>query len=183
MVNGFLHRIISIQQAIPSRLRPHLTSLARPLFLRSILQPLPNMESSTSSSSSTKSSSQAAFTTSSTSSTASSGGPIQQMISQRIQDSLNPIHFEIENESYKHSVPKGSESHFKLFIVSAQFENITLIDRHRLVNNIVKGNDTNLPVHALSISAKTPAQWAAGAKIQDTPNCKGGSKHDTPKEE
>ena len=170
----------SVQRILPSTklsiyknslstiLRYSCISISRKVSLPFMMESLP---SSSSSSSST-------FATTSTSSTTKlSGGPIQQMITQRITDALKPIHFEIENESYKHNVPKGSESHFKLFIVSTEFTNLSLIDRHRLVNTIIKGNDTNLPVHALSISAKTPAQWEAGAKIQDTPNCKGGSNH------
>jgi stress-induced morphogen len=106
---------------------------------------------------------------------ASSAGPVQQMIEASIRKAFSPIHLEIENESYKHSVPKGSESHFKLFIVAEAFEGKPLIERHRMVNAAVKGDAADLPVHALSISAKTPAQWEQGAKIQSTPNCRGGS--------
>jgi stress-induced morphogen len=91
------------------------------------------------------------------------------------------LHLEIENESYKHSVPPGSESHFKVFVVSPSFQGVPLLGRHRLVNEAVAGGPgLPLPVHALSVQAKTPDQWAngAGAGMQSTPTCKGGSKAD-----
>lgn len=105
-----------------------------------------------------------------------SQGPIQTLIQTRITDSLAPVHLEIENESYKHNVPKGSESHFKVFVVSELFQGKSLLERHRLVTNAVKGYNTELPIHALSIQAKTPEQWNTGATMHSTPNCLGGSK-------
>ncbi len=102
---------------------------------------------------------------------------IQRLIEDRITAALNPVHLEIENESYKHNVPKGSESHFKVFVVSQAFAGASILDRHRMVNTAVKGDTAELPVHALSIQAKTPEQWSNGTKatMQTTPNCKGGS--------
>jgi len=102
-------------------------------------------------------------------------GPVQRALTERITAALAPVHLEIENESHKHSVPKGSESHFKVFVVSEKFVGQPLIARHRLVNDAVKEADGGMPVHALSISAKTPDQWAGGAAMHVTPNCKGGA--------
>jgi BolA-like protein 1 len=52
-----------------------------------------------------------------------------------------------------------SESHFKVFVVSEKFEGMSVLARHRAVNDAVRNKDTGeLPVHALSIQAKTPAQ-------------------------
>ncbi len=107
-----------------------------------------------------------------------SGGPIQSLIESRLRSTFSPTHLEIENESHRHSVPKGSESHFKIFVVSAAFDGVPLLQRHRMVNEAVSAGGA-LPVHALSISAKTPAQYDAGAKIQSTPGCAGGSKGDS----
>lgn len=104
------------------------------------------------------------------------GGPVQQAIVAKLREKFAPIHLEIENESYKHSVPRGSESHFKLLIVSDAFEGKAVIARHRLVNDAVKEiGGGEMPVHALSISAKAPSQWTAGEAIHATPNCKGGA--------
>ncbi len=107
-------------------------------------------------------------------------GPIAAALVERLTAAFAPVaHLELENESHRHSVPPGSESHFKVFIVSPAFENVPLLERHRRVNAAAAGGTgAPLPVHALSISAKTPAQWAAGAAAQSTPGCLGGSKHD-----
>lgn len=101
---------------------------------------------------------------------------MQQAIVAKLTEKLAPLHLEIENESYKHSVPRGSESHFKLLIVSEAFEGKPVIARHRLVNDAVKEiGGGEMPVHALSISAKAPSQWTVGEAIHATPNCKGGA--------
>lgn len=41
-------------------------------------------------------------------------GPIQTAIELKLKSNFNPLHLEVVNESYKHAVPKGSESHFKV---------------------------------------------------------------------
>jgi BolA protein len=75
-----------------------------------------------------------------------------------------------------HSVPKGSETHFKVVVVSAAFEGLGLVDRHRRVNQILE-DELKQGVHALSIRALTPAQWAeSGAGEFASPPCLGGSK-------
>ena len=84
---------------------------------------------------------------------------------------------QVINESYKHSVPKGSESHFQVVIVSHQFEGMPLIQRHRLVNSLLQ-EELQHDIHALSIQAKTPTQWEKNSMVSPTPNCLGGSKHD-----
>merc|ERR1712080_231881 len=72
-----------------------------------------------------------------------------------------------------HNVPKGSETHFKVLVVTDAFNNMSLIQRHREVNKIL---DTELKsgVHALSILAKTPDQWSNDEKVTPSPNCMGG---------
>lgn len=109
---------------------------------------------------------------------ASMAGPIQRMLEERIRTNIAGVqHLEIVNESHKHAGGAGAESHFKLFVVSPAFDGVALVERHRMVNAAVKApGEVDIPVHALSISAKTPAQWAAGAQLQSTPNCAGGHK-------
>lgn len=104
-----------------------------------------------------------------------SSRPIEALLISRIQAAFTPIHLELENESYKHSVPKGSESHFKLLVVSEAFVGKAPLARHRMVMDAVKGGSADLPVHALSIAAKAPDQWKTGDGMQTTPDCKGGS--------
>lgn len=81
------------------------------------------------------------------------------------------------NESHMHNVPPGSETHFKVILVSDAFEGKPLLGRHRAVNTLL---DAELKggVHALSIVAKTPKEWAASAgSVPPSPACRGGSKH------
>lgn len=57
----------------------------------------------------------------------SSSGPVKQAITETLTENLTPVHLEVHNESYMHNVPKGAETHFKVLVVSTQFENLTLI--------------------------------------------------------
>lgn len=54
-------------------------------------------------------------------------GPIEKAITEAITTKLDPIHLEVVNESYMHNVPKGSETHFKVLVVSEKFESLPLI--------------------------------------------------------
>ena len=97
-------------------------------------------------------------------------------ISRRLTEALRPVYLDVVNESYKHNVPKGSETHFKVTVVSDSFEGRSLLERHRLVNNILS-EEFKEGVHALSIQAKTPAQWVVSSEASfTTPPCLGGDK-------
>jgi len=109
------------------------------------------------------------------SSSNSAAGFVKNLLTNRLNAAFTPLHFQIEDESHRHS--RGGESHFKVLIVSQVFEGKSLLERHRLVNYAAKGTDPNLPCHALSIQAKTKEQWSTGeVKIQATPSCLGGDK-------
>jgi hypothetical protein len=41
-------------------------------------------------------------------------GPVAECMERKLTESFGPSHLEILNESYMHSVPKGSETHFKV---------------------------------------------------------------------
>ena len=74
--------------------------------------------------------------------------------------------------------PANSETHFKVIIVSEQFQSVSSpIQRHRMVNAALQ-DELNGPVHALSIVTKTPEQWTQmverGQVIEASPNCRGG---------
>ncbi|KAL6068170.1 BolA-like protein 1 [Balamuthia mandrillaris] len=104
------------------------------------------------------------------------GGPIQQRIEEKLRTHLHPLaHCEVVNESDRHCVPKNSETHFKVLLVSERFEGLSLLERHRLVNQALV-EELQGGVHALSINAKTPTQWEKlqEKKIHDTPACLGG---------
>jgi stress-induced morphogen len=73
----------------------------------------------------------------SSSATKGSVGPIHAAIESKLASALSPSHLDVINESHMHSGP-ATESHFKVVVVSNEFEGKTLIARHRLVNDILK---------------------------------------------
>ena len=62
-----------------------------------------------------------------TTSTSGNVKPIESSIQEKLFREFAPEHLEILNESYMHNVPKGSETHFKVVVVSNKFENTTLV--------------------------------------------------------
>lgn len=101
----------------------------------------------------------------------------QQIIETRLNEALTPVHIDVVNESYKHNVPADSETHFKVVIVSEEFEGQSLVSRHRLINKLL-ADQLQGGVHALSLHTLTETEWrarlAAGNPVQDSPDCKGG---------
>lgn len=101
--------------------------------------------------------------------------PVESSIIKKLSESFKPAHISVVNESFKHNVPKGSETHFKVVVVSEKFIGKSPIERHREVNSTLV-EELKGPVHALSIQAKTPEQWErSGKKVANTPPCLGGS--------
>ena len=100
------------------------------------------------------------------------------LIERKVFDVLPVAHFALENESHKHSVPANSETHFKLVLVSEQFEGMMPVRRHQLLYQVL-ADELAGPVHALALHTYTPAEWQAkGGKVLASPDCRGGSKHD-----
>ncbi|TRY84789.1 hypothetical protein DNTS_008971 [Danionella cerebrum] len=103
--------------------------------------------------------------------------PIETTVRTKLTQALSPEHLEVINESHMHAVPPGSESHFRVVVVSPRFEGLSLLQRHRLVNDALK-EELSSCIHALAIQAKTPQQWSSDPKLGKSPPCMGGSKHD-----
>ncbi|KAG9283706.1 bolA-like protein 1 [Astyanax mexicanus] len=103
--------------------------------------------------------------------------PVESAIRTKLTQALQPKHLEVLNESHMHAVPPGSESHFRVLVVSPRFDGLSLLQRHRLVNEALK-EELSSCVHALAIQAKTPQQWSSDPKLAKSPPCLGGSKHD-----
>ena len=89
---------------------------------------------------------------------------------------LEPLHLEVVNESGHHNVKPGSESHFKVVIVSPKFEGMRLLERHRVINQML-ADELAGSVHALSIHAYTEANWEQRfGQAPMSPPCLGGSR-------
>lgn len=102
---------------------------------------------------------------------------IQSAIESKLQEAFQPLHQEVVNESYKHSVPPGSESHFMVVLVTGQFENTRKVQRHQQVYAVLKEEMAGA-VHALALHTYTPQEWQAVNEAPASPNCMGGSKQD-----
>ncbi len=101
--------------------------------------------------------------------------PVESAIRSNLE-TLSPLYCDVINESNMHNVPEGSESHFKVVVVTEQFAGKMLVARHRLVNQVLK---TLLegPIHALSLHTMTPDEWfEKGGQLPDSPDCLGGNK-------
>ena len=103
---------------------------------------------------------------------------VQQILEDKLAV-LNPTHLEVINESNNHNVPPDSQSHFKLVIVSPDFENVNLVQRHRKVYDLLT-DELAGPIHALSLHLYSVAEWATrgGSSVQSPP-CRGGSKFES----
>ena len=100
-----------------------------------------------------------------------------QRINQLLISELAPLHLEVENESNKHHVPEGSETHFKVILVTELFINQTKIARHRMINKLL-ANELNSGLHALSLHLFTPEEWQAReGTTAKSPACRDGYRH------
>lgn len=105
-----------------------------------------------------------------------SGMSVQETIHDKLVSALSPAHLDVINESRNHSVPKNSETHFKVVAVAEGFEGMSRVARHRQLNELL-AHELQTGVHALSLQLFTPAEWEArGGVIPKSPPCMGGSK-------
>ena len=82
---------------------------------------------------------------------------------------FNPSVLKLVNESYMHSVPQDSETHFKLVIVSDFFMNISQVKRHQIIYKSLE--EIMKQIHALSINSFDEAEYSKNPIILDSPNC------------
>lgn len=101
---------------------------------------------------------------------------IQNMIERKLKELFAPEYLEVINESNNHNVPPGSESHFKVTVVSDEFEGKMLVARHRIINKLL-AEELAGSVHALSMHTFTRSEWAEkNEQTRKSPPCLGGSK-------
>ena len=83
----------------------------------------------------------------------------REAIRERLQ-ALAPLQLEIVDESHKHAGHEGARDgrgHFAVRIVSAAFEGVNLLARHRLVYDAL-GPLMQTDIHALSLKAQAPSE-------------------------
>lgn len=86
-------------------------------------------------------------------------GPVGQKITEKLSAALVPQSLEVIDESHLHAGHSGAredgESHFRVKIEASAFEGKSLVQRHRMINEIL-ADELKERVHALAISAKVP---------------------------
>lgn len=97
-------------------------------------------------------------------------------IESKLMEAFSPAYMEVVNESYMHSVPEGSESHFKVTLVSDVFDGLRAVKRHQEVYRVL-ASELESGVHALALHTFAPSEWQGAAP--QSPQCLGGSKSDT----
>ncbi|WP_250658646.1 BolA family protein [Alkalimarinus coralli] len=107
---------------------------------------------------------------------------VQKLIEETLSASFEVVHLDVLNESHMHSVPPNSETHFKVILVSPDFNDIRKVARHQ---QVYKALDSAMKsgVHALALHIYNEAEWQEKNEVPASPNCMGGSKGDGTKGE
>lgn len=71
-----------------------------------------------------------------------------------LREQFQPQYLEVIDDSAKHAGHAGAKQggHYNIIIVSSAFEDIKLIDRHRMIYEVLKPIKDK--IHALAIQAK-----------------------------
>ena len=82
-------------------------------------------------------------------------------IARTLEERLQPARLAVLDESDQHighgGWREGGETHFRINIVSEAFSGKSRVERHRLVNDALKGAFER-GLHALAIQAKAPGE-------------------------
>jgi len=82
-------------------------------------------------------------------------------IKQTLQERLHPSQLTVTDESEQHrghgGWREGGETHFRVHIVSEAFAGKSRVERHRLVNEVLK-EAFDRGLHALAVQAKAPGE-------------------------
>lgn len=100
---------------------------------------------------------------------------IENRIKSKLLEAFSPEKLEVINESHQHNVPDGSESHFRVLLVSNEFVGLRQIQRQQKVYQALSEEIAG-PVHALTMQTLTLDEWQADQTINTSPECMGGSK-------
>ena len=104
---------------------------------------------------------------------------VQRRIEEKIADGLDVLHLEVINESGQHNVPPGSESHFKVIVVSNDFDGKTPVAQHRAIYALL-ADELASGVHALALHTYTEKSWRASqGNAPMSPPCLGGKSRET----
>ena len=96
-------------------------------------------------------------------------------IEKKLQFEFESQYLNVLNESHNHSVPANSETHFKVTLVSQDFDGLRKVMRHQKIYKLL-AHELENGVHALALHLYTPVEWRDSEASPSSPNCMGGSK-------
>jgi len=99
----------------------------------------------------------------------------ESIIIKKLEQAFSPNHLQVINESASHNVPEGSESHFKVVLVSQNFEGQSAVKRHQSVYAVLAA-ELQSGVHALALHTYLPVEWEKRQSAPISPDCLGGSR-------
>ncbi len=102
----------------------------------------------------------------------------QQRIEEALREKFEPTQLDVTNDSHRHSVAPGSETHFTVLLVSEQFGPLTRVERHRRIHAALAA-ELDAGLHALAIRALAPTEFEPSSAFT-APNCLGGTKTSAP---
>lgn len=92
-------------------------------------------------------------------------GPIRQAIQAKIVAALKPTHLDIIDDSVSHAEHEAmranygyTETHFKILVVSPEFQGKTPVQRHRMVYSLLNEELSTKGLHAVNIVTRTPEE-------------------------
>jgi BolA protein len=95
---------------------------------------------------------------------------MQQQIEQQLEQGFSPVHLQVTNESHMHAGP-ATESHFKMILVSPQFEGMPRVKRHQAVYKALA--EQMQQIHALALHTFSPQEWQDSYSVPASPLCVG----------
>ncbi len=96
---------------------------------------------------------------------------LQSQIKKRIDACFSVNYLALENESHMHSRGE-SESHFKMILVSNDFEGVSKVKRHQAVYKAL--SELMSAFHALALHTYTEQEWSEQSNVPVSPLCGGG---------
>jgi BolA protein len=105
-------------------------------------------------------------------------GPVEQIVTDKLAGHFESEVLQVTNESYMHSVPAGSETHFKVVLVTEQFAGQRQVQRHQAIYAVL-AEELAGPIHALALHTYSTDDWAESQRqAPDSPQCLGVKKTD-----
>lgn len=99
---------------------------------------------------------------------------MKESIFRKLDESLRNDFIAVTDESHLHNTPPGTESHFKVVIVSEEFQDKMPVKRHQLVYALL-ATELREQIHALALHTYTADEWQSkDQKAPATPDCRGG---------